>query len=64
MAFSASDELRIQAIEKAVNDLQTALNALATKAQMKQLLNIRQSEIEDLKTRVAALESEIQILQS
>ncbi len=64
MAFTASEELRIQAIESAINDLQVALNKLATKQQMKQLTNIRQSEIEDLKTRVAALESQVQTLQS
>lgn len=63
MAFTAAEELRIQAIESAINDLQVALNKLATKQQMKQLTNIRQSEIEDLKTRVTALESQVQTLQ-
>lgn len=63
MAWTETEEKRIQAIESAINDLQTALNALATKAQLKQLLNIRQSEIEDLKARVASLESQISLLQ-
>lgn len=54
---------RIEAIELMMNDLQTALNALATKAQLKSSVNIRQSEIEDLKERVSSLEAQIQALQ-
>lgn len=54
---------RIEAIELAMNDLQTALNALATKAQLKSFVNIRQSEIDDLRERVASLEAQILALQ-
>ena len=64
MAFTAAEEKRIQAIEASLNDLQTAVNNLATKTQLKQLLNIRQSEIEELKSKVATLESEVITLQT
>lgn len=63
MALTVTEERRIQAIEKKLNELQTALNNLVSKRQMKSLLNIRQAEIEDLKTRVTALETQIQALQ-
>lgn len=64
MSWTQTEENRIQAIEAKLNELQLALNALATKAQLKQLVNIRQSEIEDLKQRVSSLESQIQALQA
>lgn len=64
MSLTATEEKRIQAIESAINDLQTALNALATRAQLKQLTNIRQNEIEDLKARVTALETQVSVLQN
>jgi polyhydroxyalkanoate synthesis regulator phasin len=57
-------EDRLKAIEVKLNEVQTAMNNLATKRQMKGLLNIRQSEIEDLKTRVAALEAQVAALQA
>lgn len=64
MSFTATEAKRIEAIEQAINDLQQALNALATKAQLKQLTGIRQAEIEDLKARVTALETQVSILQN
>lgn len=54
---------RFLAIERKLNDIQVAINNLASKAQMKALLNIRQSEIEDLQTRVTTLESKVQVLE-
>jgi predicted nuclease with TOPRIM domain len=54
---------RIEAIEAAINDMQTALTNIATKQQMKSILNVRQSEIVDLQTRVTSLESQIKVLQ-
>jgi hypothetical protein len=62
--LTATEDLRLQAIETALNDIQTAINALATKTQLKQLLNIRQAEIEDLKQRVSSLETQILVLQN
>ena len=47
MAFTAAEEKRILAIETKLNDVQDALNLLATKKQLKSLLNIRQNEIEE-----------------
>ena len=64
MALTATEALRIQAIENKLNDLQTALNNVASKKQMKALTQIRQAEIEDLKQRVTTLESEIAVLQA
>jgi predicted nuclease with TOPRIM domain len=55
---------RIIAIETKLNDVQTALNNLATKAQLKSLASVRQSDILDLQARVTELETQIQILQS
>lgn len=55
---------RIEAIENKLNEIQVALNNLATKKQLNQSVNVRQSEITDLQTRVSDLESEVQTLQS
>ena len=57
-------EARILIIEDTLNDIQTALNALATKRQMKALLNIRQQEIIDLQNQVESLQSQVTALQS
>jgi polyhydroxyalkanoate synthesis regulator phasin len=54
---------RIEALELAMNDVQTALNNLVSKRQMKALLNIRQSEIDALQKQVASLQEQIAILQ-
>lgn len=59
MAFTESEERRIRAIELKLNDVQTALNNLATREQLKQLLNIRQSEITELQEKVEELEQRI-----
>lgn len=64
MAWTASEELRIRAIESKLNDLQTALNNVPSMQQMKAILHIRQREVDDLRTRVAALESQVATLQS
>ena len=55
---------RIETIEDTLNDMQDAVNNLATKAQLKQLTNIWQSEITDLQDRVTALESQVATLQA
>jgi len=55
--------LRIEAIENALNDMQTAVNNVATKGQMKALLTLRQNEIDDLQSRVESLEAQIKVLQ-
>jgi len=53
---------RIVAIENAINELQTALNNLATRRLVKNLASVRQDEIDDLKTRVESLESQVALL--
>lgn len=64
MAFSDAEELRIRNIETVLNDLQTAVNDnLASKQQMRQLILIKQSQIEELERRVDSLESQIALLQ-
>lgn len=62
----SNDQLldRIVAIENKLNQIQIAMNKLATKAQMKALLQIRQSEIDDLQTEVADLKVRVADLES
>ena len=57
-------EDRIIVIEEKLNEIQTALNSLATKRQLKQLLNIRQAEIDELQQKVASLETQVAALQT
>ena len=65
MAWTDGEEVRIQNLETVINDLQTAVqNNLASKLQMRQLLNIKQEEITALETRVTSLETQIAVLQS
>ncbi len=64
MAFTDAEEIRIQAIEEMINRLQTAISNTMSKQQMRQLLLLKQNEIDALTTRVATLESAIQVLQS
>lgn len=56
-------EDRLSTIETKVNDIQSALNNVASKQTMKSLAAIKQAEVEALKDRVTALESQIAILQ-
>ena len=55
---------RFLAIERTLNDLQTAVNKQPTKSQLVALLNIRQAEIDDLTTRVTTLESKVAVLET
>jgi polyhydroxyalkanoate synthesis regulator phasin len=64
MALTESENARILAIEEMLNNVQVALNQLATKTQLKSLANIRQAEIDTLKEQVAALEQRIFNLES
>lgn len=60
----ALTEARLNAIEKAINEIQVAITNLASMAQLRQLNVIKQAEINDLKERVERLESELQVLQN
>lgn len=64
MSFTASEEIRIQAIERKLNDIQVALNRLATRKEMKALATVRQQEIIELQAEVDTLQSQVQTLQS
>ena len=59
MAWTETELKRIEAIELKLNDIQIALNNLATVRQLKEYINLRQSEINNLKNEVAALEQRI-----
>ena len=64
MSLSDAEELRIEAIEELLNQVQTAIKNLASKAQFTQFTLIRQAEIDALTTRVTALESQLALLQN
>jgi len=63
MAFTTAEESRIKTIEEAINKVLTWLNGMVSKKQLRQLLLLKQEEIESLKTRVTTLETEVQTLQ-
>lgn len=62
--WTDAEEARIELIEKVLNNLQTVANSLLTKQQFRQLLLVRQSEIDALTARVTALEAQITVLQN
>lgn len=64
MALTDAEQLRLLAIEETLNDLQIAVNNLASKLQVRQLLLLKQQEIDALTEKVELLESQIAILQS
>lgn len=65
MALSnAQLQARVEAIEEKLNEIQTALLNITTAAQLKASQLVRQKEIEQLKTRVTSLESQIVALQT
>lgn len=64
MAWTSAEKQRIETLETVINDLQVAVTNLMSKQQMRQLLLIKQKEIDALTVRVASLESQIDVLQS
>lgn len=62
-SFTDVEEKRIQAIEKAINKLQTAITKSVTIDQLKQMLTLRQAELKSLGDRVTSLETQVNILQ-
>ena len=64
MALTSEEQVRIQAIETKLNEIQTALNNVASRAMVKQLVNHRQSEIIELHEEVANLKTQIATLQA
>jgi polyhydroxyalkanoate synthesis regulator phasin len=63
MAFTEAEEARIQAIETVLNQMQIAIKNLAAKQQMRQLMLLKQGEVNSIGERVTSLESQIAILQ-
>lgn len=63
MSLTAYEEARIALIEEVLNELQVATSNLAAKQQVRQLILLRQTEIDSLTTRVAELERLITILE-
>lgn len=63
MSDTAISIEQFQALVRAVQALQIAVNNLASKAQLRQLYTLRQQEIEELKTRIDTIEQQVQILQ-
>ena len=57
-------EERLQAIEDALNDLQTNMNSVATKAEVILSVNTRQSDIDDLVIKLDSLRTQVSLLQA
>ena len=64
MAWTSNETSRVEAIEEMLNKLQVAIKNLASKAQFRQLLLIRQTEITELTKRVESLENQVANLQN
>lgn len=64
MAWSSAEGTRINTLEEFVNSIATQLLNLVSKEQMRQLLLIKQREIDSLSSRLTALEAQIQTLQN
>lgn len=56
MAFDETDEERIQAIESKLNEIQLAVNSLATKTQLNQLLLILSKRLDELDAEITQVE--------
>lgn len=64
MAWTDAENTRVSTIETLLNKVQTAMTKLMTKQQMRQLLLIKQKEVDALTLRVTALETQVLDLQS
>lgn len=64
MAWTTAETERITLLETVVNDLQVAVSKLMSKQQMRQLLLVKQQELDALTVRVASLEAQVEVLQS
>ena len=63
MAWTPAEEDRIKTLETVINGLQTAVANLMSKMQMRQLLLIKQAQVDDLTRRVETLERLVQIIE-
>lgn len=63
MAWTDAENQRINAIELMLNKIQTAITNLASQKQLRSIVALKQNEINDLTSRVVALEQQVAILQ-
>jgi polyhydroxyalkanoate synthesis regulator phasin len=57
-------EERLQAIETILNELQIQVNNLATKSDLTASVNVRQSEITVLTSKLDSLKTQVELLQA
>lgn len=55
-------EDKVNALTKAVNDIQVAITNLASRKQLEQLNFLNQKEISELKDRLSVVEAELQFV--
>jgi len=63
MAWTQAEEDRIKTIETVLNGLQTSVANLMSKMQMRQLIMIKQAQVDELARRVETLERLVQIIE-
>lgn len=63
MSFTQAEEARIAALERVVNKMQGLMVKFPSQTQFHQLIVMYEKQLDDLTNRVAALESQITILQ-
>tara|TARA_Y100000310_G_C20654536_1_gene801305 strand:- start:296 stop:499 length:204 start_codon:yes stop_codon:yes gene_type:complete len=64
MAMTDAEVARINTLESAINDMWTAVNNLMTKEQMRQLILIKQNELDAALARIDSLETQVETLQN
>ncbi len=64
MALTSAEEARVEAIEEAINRILTWIDGLASKAQLRQLTLLKQTEIDQHTQRITALEAQVTLLQN
>lgn len=63
MALTDAEDARIEVIENAINQLITTIQNLSSKQQLRQLLLMKQAEVDALTKRVDLLERQVLTLQ-
>lgn len=63
MAWTDAENDRIGTIELLLNKIQTVILNLASQKQLRNIVVLKQNEINDLTARVTALEQQVAILQ-
>ena len=63
MGWTAAEEARVVNIEDAITTLVTAHGNLVSKLQLRQLLILKQAELDELTKQVTALEAAVTLLE-